>query len=91
MDLRTVDENLKGSKYSTASQFHADIRRIIKNSYIFNKNNEDYIKVTLEFENYYFKILSDSVPGYKAAKDKTEDTTETQHKKLKPIKSTNKR
>lgn len=33
MDLQTAEQNLKNKLYLTASQFHADIKKIIKNSY----------------------------------------------------------
>jgi hypothetical protein len=35
-------------------------RKIIINSYEFNKNNPDFCKLTSEFEQYYNKISSDS-------------------------------
>ena len=39
MDLQTVEQNIKKKYYSTPSQFHADVEKIISNSYEFNKNN----------------------------------------------------
>lgn len=44
----------------TPTQFHADVGKIIRNSYEFNKNNADYCKLTSEFEQYYNKINNDS-------------------------------
>lgn len=46
MDLRTVGENLSLNKYSTISQFYADIQLIINNSYVFNKNNAQFCALT---------------------------------------------
>ena len=46
MDLRTVGENLLLNKYSTISQFYADIQLIINNSYTFNKNNAQFCALT---------------------------------------------
>lgn len=39
MDLSTVESNLRNNLYNSSTQFHADISKIIKNSYLFNKNN----------------------------------------------------
>ncbi len=33
MDLQTVEKNLKRKAYATPTQFHADIGKIIRNSY----------------------------------------------------------
>ena len=60
MDLQTVEKNLKSKVYSTPTQFHADIAKIIRNSYEFNKLNADFCKLTSDFEQYYKKISSDS-------------------------------
>lgn len=46
MDLQTVERNLKRKAYATPTQFHADIGKIIRNSYQFNKNNPDFCKLT---------------------------------------------
>lgn len=39
MDLQTIEENLKNNIYTTSLQFHADVNKIIQNSYLFNRNN----------------------------------------------------
>lgn len=36
MDLRTIGSNISERKYSTISQFYADIHLVIQNSYTFN-------------------------------------------------------
>ncbi len=46
MDLQTVEKNLKTKVYVTPTQFHADIGKIIRNSYEFNKNNADFVQLT---------------------------------------------
>lgn len=59
MDLQTVEQNIKTKVYSTATQFHSDIKKIIKNSYDFNKSNEDFMKLTGQFEKFYNSISVD--------------------------------
>lgn len=59
MDLTTIEANLKNNFYGSSTQFHADISKIIKNSYHFNKNNPEFLKLTSEFEQYYAKINAD--------------------------------
>jgi hypothetical protein len=39
MDIQTIEKNLKGKSYATPSQFHADVNKIIQNSFEFNKHN----------------------------------------------------
>ena len=56
MDLSTVEEKLREGRYETPAHFHADIIKILNNSYLFNQSNEDFLKVTSEFERYYFRI-----------------------------------
>lgn len=46
--------------YATPTQFHADINKIINNSYIFNKDNKDFMKLTEDFERQYHKLIGDS-------------------------------
>ena len=56
MDFSTIESKLKQGKYQTAAQFHADVVRIFHNSYLFNGNNEDFVKITTELERYYYRI-----------------------------------
>ena len=49
MDLKTVGNNIREGKYLTITQFYADIELMIKNSYLFNKSNPDFIKLTEDF------------------------------------------
>ncbi len=37
MDLSTIEKNLKSNYYVTPTQFHADINKIIQNSFTFNQ------------------------------------------------------
>jgi len=39
MDLQTMDNKLKAGKYQNPAQFHADVVKIISNSYLFNELN----------------------------------------------------
>lgn len=56
MDLSTVESKLKSGKYQNPAQFHSDVTKIFNNSYAFNYINEDFIKLTSEFERYYYRI-----------------------------------
>ena len=53
--------------YATPTQFHADINKIIRNSYTFNQGNPDFTRVSEEFEQYYFRVIAepniDQKPG----------------------------
>jgi hypothetical protein len=62
MDLSTIEVKLKGGKYSAVTQFNADVIKIFHNSYLFNKENEDFVKLTNEFERYYYKISGETRP-----------------------------
>lgn len=59
MDLQTIQTNIRNKVYSTATQFHSDVKKIINNSYLFNQYNEDFLKLTSQFEKYYLKISAD--------------------------------
>ena len=61
MDLQTVEKNLKNKIYLTQTQFHADINKIIKNSFQFNKFNPDFCRLTSEFEKYYTKLINEKI------------------------------
>jgi hypothetical protein len=56
MDLKTVEKKIKSNKYQLKKDLYGDINKLIKNSYIFNKGNDDFIKITEEFEKYFWKI-----------------------------------
>lgn len=53
MDLQTAEENLLANKYTTMSQFYADIQLIINNSFTFNKSNVQFYTLTSEFQKYF--------------------------------------
>ena len=40
MDLSTIENNLRTNQYVTPTQFHADVSKIIHNSYTFNSENQ---------------------------------------------------
>lgn len=44
--------------------------KIIENSYRFNEANEDYLKITSEFENYFTKLASETQDIKNANKNK---------------------
>ena len=70
MDLKTVENKIKTEKYTDFSEFQADIMKIIENSYRFNEANEDYPKITSEFENYFTKLASETQDTKIANKNK---------------------
>jgi hypothetical protein len=61
MDLSTVENNLRTNQYISPTQFHADVSKIITNSYTFNSSDIHFTKATAEFEAYYRKITAE--PG----------------------------
>ena len=46
MDLSTIENNLRTNQYITPTQFHADVAKIITNSYTFNASNIEFTRVT---------------------------------------------
>ena len=62
MDLSTLEANLKSGQIKTPAQFHNDVIKIFHNSYLFNSTYEDFIKITHEFERYYYRISGESKP-----------------------------
>ena len=58
MDLTTVTAKLAEEKYSTISQFYADIELIIFNSLLFNKANPDFCRITNEFKKCFDKLAA---------------------------------
>ena len=62
MDLTTIESKLKSGKYQNPAQFHLDVVKIFNNSYLFNGANEDFIKLTNEFERYYSRINGEIKP-----------------------------
>ena len=87
MDLSTVETNLRTAIYSSSTQFHADINKIIRNSFIFNQGNQQFMKLTGDFEKYYFKIISEpskiqSIPSEsKESLSKVKSTNSVKKKK----------
>jgi hypothetical protein len=49
MDLSTIEQHLRTNQYATPTQFHADVSRIITNSYTFNSSNIEFTRITAEF------------------------------------------
>ena len=49
MELSKIEKNLKTGLYATPTQFHADINKIIRNSYAFNQGNADFMRITEGF------------------------------------------
>ena len=85
MDLSTIESNLKNGVYNSSTQFHADINKVIKNSFMFNKNNPEFCKLTAEFEQYYQKISADPVVRNETVAFTNRSTFQNKTKKPKPI------
>lgn len=47
---------MKSGQYKTPVEFYRDVNLMIKNSYIFNSANEEFIKLTNDFEKYFWRI-----------------------------------
>ena len=62
MDLRTLEENLKGSKYSTVEAFTADFDLIIQNCETFNGRESPFTKLAYEMKASFDKNMS-KIPG----------------------------
>lgn len=59
--------------------------KIFNNSYIFNAANEDFIKITSEFERYYYRISGETKPPVdKAVIKAPPQPNKSQKKKKKP-------
>ena len=56
MDLATIEDKLRSGKYNDYNGFRGDVLKIIENSYRFNEANEDFLKITSEFESYFHRI-----------------------------------
>lgn len=82
MDLSTIENNLRTNQYMTPTQFHADVSKIITNSYIFNSTDIEITKLTAEFESYYRKITAEPTEPLQRGYSQTEIPSE-----LNPIKS----
>lgn len=48
MDLSTVESNYNSGVYETLDEFNADIKKIWKNSYLYNEMNSKIYKMTVE-------------------------------------------
>lgn len=59
MDLTNIESKLKSEKYNDFLEFQADVLKIIENSYRFNEANEEFLKITSEFENFFNKTIAD--------------------------------
>ena len=62
MDLRTLEENLKGNKYSTVEAFTADFDLIIRNCETFNGRESPFTKLAFEMKASFDKNMS-KIPG----------------------------
>lgn len=67
MDLSTIENNLRTNQYLTPTQFHADVAKIINNSFKFNSANPEFTKITSEFQAYYSKITADPTEVVRSA------------------------
>ena len=85
MDLLTLQLNTKSGVYSTPGQFHQDVQKIFHNSYLFNATYEEFIKLTHQFEKYYYRISGQAKPVQdKPVVVKSLPPSKQQKKKKKP-------
>ena len=63
IDLRTIEEKLRGNKYRKASEVHADIRRMWANAKTYNYENKFMLKLTTSLEKEYQKLLKNYSPN----------------------------
>lgn len=63
IDLRTIEEKLRGNRYHKASEVHADIRRMWSNAKKYNFENKFMLKLTTSLEKEYQKLLRDYSPN----------------------------
>lgn len=91
MDFSTIESKLKGGKYQNNTQFHEDVLKIFNNSYIFNQGTEDFIKVTMELEKYYYRVSGETKPPPDKSLPKLTSTSSSkqQKKKKKPLSGAN--
>ena len=62
MDLRTLEESLKESKYSTVDAFTADFNQIVQNCETFNGRESTFTKAAYEMKASFDKNMS-KIPG----------------------------
>ncbi len=62
MDLRTLEENLKESKYPTVDAFTADFNQIVQNCETFNGRESTFTKAAYEMKASFDKNMS-KIPG----------------------------
>lgn len=85
MDLSTIESKLKSGKYQNPIQFHQDVIKIFHNSYLFNSANEDFVKLTAEFQRYYYRISGEVKPPVEKQVSKQPlPPSKSQKKKKKP-------
>jgi len=77
MDLSTIENNLRTNQYITPTQFHADVCKIISNSYIFNSSDTEITRITSEFESYYRKVIAEPAEPLQRGYSQTEIPTDT--------------
>lgn len=56
MDLSTIEKKLVECRYVSDEHFHADVKKIISNSYAYNSKQFEIYAVTKKFESFYLKI-----------------------------------
>jgi hypothetical protein len=84
MDLSTIEHNLRTNQYITPTQFHADVSKIITNSYTFNSSNIEFTRITAEFEAYYRKITTESTGDIQRGYSQNEMQGEVYREKAAP-------
>jgi len=58
MDLRTVEDKLRGREYATTQEFAADVRKIWNNSFRYNSKESEIYKMTETMSNHFEELFS---------------------------------
>lgn len=75
MDLATIQKKVHKDKYAHIQEFHADINKIIMNSYKYNLRETPYFMSTVQFQDHYQALL-------KEAKENPEEFIEDPQQKI---------
>jgi hypothetical protein len=67
---------LRTNQYITPTQFHADVCKIISNSYIFNSSDLEITRITSEFESYYRRTVAEPAEPLQRGYSQTEIPTD---------------
>ncbi|KRX04258.1 Bromodomain [Pseudocohnilembus persalinus] len=56
LDLQTIEDQLKADMYLSEIQFITDVRKVWKNSFLYNQKGSQIYQMTVEMSNYFEKL-----------------------------------